>query len=485
MTRKRRGIVKHKKSMKRVRTISKVLTLFLVICIAGVMAKCIIKLFHKPVQLTIIAEDQEILQGEELPKLTVQVKAEDKKEDQLDKIFLDQKKTYSINELIGDIRQGKICKIICNADPNTEGIYPIKVELEKKVKDKLDGEWKGKVRFYVKGGNLKVKNSIGNWEKDRFKKYDGTYVTNGFVQSKGHKYYLDGEGRKVTGWQIIGEDRYLFDENGILQKSKWEEKDGYKYYLGNSGAALKGWQSMDGGEYYFMEDGKMAVGQVKIGLSEYTFDENGKLVSKSEKKIDPSSPMVALTFDDGPGSRTIELLEQLKKYNAHATFFMLGQNVSSYPDTIRQMKEAGCELGNHSYDHANLSKMDANGIKKEVGDTNSRIKSIVGEQAELMRPPYGALSDILRESAGMPMILWNIDTLDWKTRNVQQTIDSVMDHVKDGDIILMHDIYSESIDAAIELIPKLEQEGFQLVTVSEMAEAKGHSLENGKVYTDF
>ena len=85
----------------------------------------------------------------------------------------------------------------------------------------------------------------------------------------------------------------------------------------------------------------------------------------------------------------------------------------------------------------------------------------------------------------MPMILWTIDTLDRKTSNDQQTIDSVMDHVKDGDIILMHDIYSESIDAAIELIPKLEQEGFQLVTVSEMAEAKGHSLENGKVYTDF
>lgn len=102
-----------------------------------------------------------------------------------------------------------------------------------------------------------------------------------------------------------------------------------------------------------------------------------------------------------------------------------------------------------------------------------------------MRPPYGAVSDALRENAEKPMILWNIDTLDWKTRNVQQTVDNVMNDVKDGDIILMHDIYKETIDAALELIPKLEQEGYQLVTVSELAQAKGQILENGKVYTDF
>lgn len=242
---------------------------------------------------------------------------------------------------------------------------------------------------------------------------------------------------------------------------------------------------MDDSEYFFHQDGRMSTGKVQIGLAECVFDENGKLLSRGEKRVDPSRPMVALTFDDGPGSRTGDLLEALKQYNAHATFFMLGKNVASYPDTVRRMKEYGCETGNHSYEHANLSKMSGDDIRKDLAQADQNIKNVTGIKAPVMRPPYGAVSDALRENAEKPMILWNIDTLDWKTRNVQQTVDNVMNDVKDGDIILMHDIYKETIDAALELIPKLEQEGYQLVTVSELAQAKGQILENGKVYTDF
>ena len=129
--------------------------------------------------------------------------------------------------------------------------------------------------------------------------------------------------------------------------------------------------------------------------------------------------------------------------------------------------------------------MSGDDIRKDLAQADQNIKNVTGIKAPVMRPPYGAVSDALRENAEKPMILWNIDTLDWKTRNVQQTVDNVMNDVKDGDIILMHDIYTETIDAALELIPKLEQEGYQLVTVSELAQAKGQILENGKVYTDF
>ena len=100
-----------------------------------------------------------------------------------------------------------------------------------------------------------------------------------------------------------------------------------------------------------------------------------------------------------------------------------------------------------------------------------------------MRPPYGAINDTVKANVGMPMILWSIDTLDWKTRNAQSTINNVMTKVKDGDIILMHDIHTETVDAALTLIPKLEEAGYQLVTVSEMAQAKGVTLENGKAYS--
>ena len=117
--------------------------------------------------------------------------------------------------------------------------------------------------------------------------------------------------------------------------------------------------------------------------------------------------------------------------------------------------------------------------------TNDLVKDITGYGVSLLRPPYGAISDIMKKQLEMPMILWNIDTLDWKTRNAEKTIESVMEDVKDGDIILLHDIHSETIDAAIELIPMLLEEGYQLVTVSEMAATKGIVLEAGKKYTDF
>lgn len=484
MTNKQEGIARHKKSRKRVRTVKRVLALLLILCAVLIMKKEIRILMDRAVQLTIVVQNQEIIQGEDLPQMQIKIHAESgrKKPDQ---IFLNKEKTYSVQNLIEELEGGKGCTIICNADATQEGIYPIKVELDKKITEKLDNEWKRKVRFYVKSGNLTVKNPMGNWEGNKFRKYDGTYMKNGFVNSKGKQYYLNEEGIKATGWQMIGEKKYLFDENGVLQTSKWVQDDNNSYYLNESGAAVTGWMTMDDSEYFFHQDGRMSTGKVQIGLAECVFDENGKLLSRGEKRVDPSRPMVALTFDDGPGSRTGDLLEALKQYNAHATFFMLGKNVASYPDTVRRMKEYGCETGNHSYEHANLSKMSGDDIRKDLAQADQNIKNVTGIKAPVMRPPYGAVSDALRENAEKPMILWNIDTLDWKTRNVQQTIDNVMNDVKDGDIILMHDIYTETIDAALELIPKLEQEGYQLVTVSELAQAKGQILENGKVYTDF
>ena len=129
------------------------------------------------------------------------------------------------------------------------------------------------------------------------------------------------------------------------------------------------------------------------------------------------------------------------------------------------MKETGCELGNHSYDHPQLTKLSADKIANQIGTTNDLIQQAAGSTATVMRPPYGAINDTVRSSVGLPMILWSIDTLDWKTRNAQSSIDTVMNDVQDGDVILMHDIHTESIDAALVLIPKLEEAGYQLVTV--------------------
>lgn len=208
-------------------------------------------------------------------------------------------------------------------------------------------------------------------------------------------------------------------------------------------------------------------------------------MSEEELKVDPGRPMIALTFDDGPGKRTGELLDVLAEYHAHATFFMLGKNAGLYQDEIRRMKEIGCEIASHSYDHPDLSKMDETEIRDQIDRTNQKFAEIVGQGAAVVRPPYGAISDTMKSVIGMPMILWNIDTLDWKTRNAEATVNMVMENVKDGDIVLMHDIHTESVDAAMELIPKLIEAGYQLVTVPEMAAAKGITMEAGKSYTDF
>lgn len=196
-------------------------------------------------------------------------------------------------------------------------------------------------------------------------------------------------------------------------------------------------------------------------------------------------PMIALTFDDGPGKYTMKLLDALEEHDAQATFFMLGQNVGKYKEEVAKMKEIGCELGNHSYDHPSLPTLSVDEMKAQVNNTNGAIEEITGEPASVLRPPYGASSSEMSENVGMPMVLWSIDTLDWKTKDTQATIDHVLENVSDGDIVLMHDIYETSVDAAIELITKLQDQGYYLVTVSELAESRGYELVNGEKYYGF
>lgn len=448
----------------------------IIVLTAGVLAVVIANHIAK---VTIMAPKITIKQGEELPALQVKLSEKDSK-----KIVLDKKKKYTAEDFFKDLESGKGYTIKTKADPAVEGSYKTEVIFNKNIQKKLDNEWKRKVKLTLEPGKIVVKNPIGEWEGKKFKRYDGSYVTEDFVVSKGKTYYFDADGNMAVGIHKIGGGTYAFDEKGVMQTG-WQKDDKGKYYMGENGAALIGWQEIEGKTYYFTADGKMATGKQKVGLAECEFDKKGALVSKKESSIDPEKPMVALTFDDGPGKRTGELLAQLEKYNAHATFFMLGQKVSSYPDVVKKMKEIGCELGNHSYSHKNLAKASVAGITDEVGKTNTNIAKAAGEGATVMRPPYGAISDTLKATVGMPMILWNIDTLDWKTRNAQKTIETTMNNVDDGDIILLHDIHTESVDAALQLIPKLQEAGYQLVTVSELAVAKGVTLENGGRYTDF
>lgn len=480
---KKYGIKKYSINRKRKKIIFQlwIVSLFLLV---GAILFCVAYkkgYFYKTAKISLEVSDVEILQGEELPVIKAEVKTETKYDE---KVVLDKKKKYKGKDLIKELCEGKNYVIETNADPAVEGDYKIRIKLDKALKKKLNGVWKNSVKLDVKEAKVFVKNPVGNWEGSKFKRYDDTYITEDFVISMGKTYYFDKDGNKVSGLQVIGENIYCFDKDGIMLTG-WQQQGEDRYYFSENGIALTGWQTVGEDTYYFDEDGKMETGEIAIGLALCTFDKKGKLVSKTLINVDASKPMVALTFDDGPGERTGDLLDQLEKYNARATFFMLGQKVASNADLVKKMAELKCELGNHSYTHKDLSKQGVSVVRSEIDNTNNKLLEAAGQSATVMRPPYGAIGGVMKEQIQMPLILWNIDTLDWKTRNAQATIDCVMNSVKDGDVILMHDIHSESVDAALQLIPMLQEAGYQLVTVSELAAAKGITLANGEKYTDF
>lgn len=225
---------------------------------------------------------------------------------------------------------------------------------------------------------------------------------------------------------------------------------------------------------------------IETGKEQIAEEENQEEIPEEDVSvIDPNQPMIALTFDDGPGPGTVRLLEALQANKAKATFFMLGSRVEKYQEAVQRMVEAGCELGNHTTNHVKLTKYDATSIASEINYTRDVIANIVGQGPTLVRPPYGAVNEVVQSVAETPLVLWSVDTNDWKLKDTVLVRDYVLNNIKDGDIILMHDIYETTVNAAIELIPLLQERGYQLVTVSELAQARGISMENGGKYYSF
>lgn len=204
------------------------------------------------------------------------------------------------------------------------------------------------------------------------------------------------------------------------------------------------------------------------------------------RQVDPSRPMVALTYDDGPqpsvGNRIMDCVAQ---YDGKVTFFMVGDRVPSHAAEVQRMVAEGHEVANHTLNHRYLQKLGAAEIQAQVNGGNDVIQQVSGVRPTLMRLPGGNQNATVRANTNMPMIQWSIDTLDWKTRNADATVASVLNQVKDGDIILMHELYSQTADATERIVPELVNRGYQLVTVSEMAAAKGVALQPGQVYSAF
>ena len=169
---------------------------------------------------------------------------------------------------------------------------------------------------------------------------------------------------------------------------------------------------------------------------------------------------IALTFDDGPSRKyTPILLDGLKERGVHATFFLMGKNIEGEEDIVKRMSEEGHLIGNHSYEHIQLTKAGAKAVCEAVEHTQEQIEAITGKRPEYIRPPYGDWNEELEEEIGMTPVLWSLDSLDWKLKDTGKIIHQVLKDVKDGDIILLHDIFPSSVEAALELIDILQKEG--------------------------
>lgn len=201
--------------------------------------------------------------------------------------------------------------------------------------------------------------------------------------------------------------------------------------------------------------------------------------------IDPSKPMVAITFDDGPNPETTTpMLDALEENYAKATFFCLGQNAGYYPETVQREYKLGMEVGTHTYSHVVLTNLGASALDSEISKSVDAIKKAIGVKPTLMRPPYGAVNKTVLSAVGgynLCCMNWSLDTEDWKTKNADATYNEVM-KAKDGDVVLLHDIHEYNVDAVKRFVPDLIAEGFQLVTVPELYEARGETLDPGTVH---
>lgn len=264
-------------------------------------------------------------------------------------------------------------------------------------------------------------------------------------------------GYLLTGYQMIDDSRYLFSDDGIMQTGRYTDENGHVY-----------------------------VGCHRIGDLVYDFTSQGKL----RHTVDATKPMVALTYDDGPSTQNTQIiLDTLTANGAYATFFVLGRNVERCADIIQNIENSGSEIGNHTYNHYKITNMDAQVTDQEISSTSSYVQMITGNRPCIMRPPTGATDDVSCANVaavddGYPLIMWCVDTIDWQHHDVATTCDTIRSKVKDGAIVLMHDMEASSAQASQIIIPELIAAGYELVTVSEMAAARG-GMVPGQVYNYF
>ena len=225
-----------------------------------------------------------------------------------------------------------------------------------------------------------------------------------------------------------------------------------------------------------------------VSLTQEKTEEN--IQEDAQKNIQENTqvdrPLVALTFDDGPRrSTTSELLDGLAQRGVQATFFLIGKQIEGNEDLVERMEAEGHQIGIHSFDHKILTALNATDFAAQVDREGEVLKETVGREDFPLRPPYGEVDAAVKKRADGPIILWSVDPEDWRYQDADRVTAHILDNVRDGDIILLHDIFPTSVEAALRVVDALHQRGFLFVTVGELAAQRHVELEAGKVYRTF
>lgn len=305
-------------------------------------------------------------------------------------------------------------------------------------------------------GNRYINITLETFTKDKSDNYD--FVT--FIFDKEKKIFLNLNNlvskdsletineiiqKKIN--KIINYDKLTFDENYL-----------YFYFENNDGIQKVNVPIYD---TEFLLD---------IDINENNFEK----YTKQEKNnvIDPNKPIVAITFDDGPSKYTDAILDILYENDASATFFVLGNKVKYYSNTLNKMIQNGNEIGNHSYNHKSLNRLNIDEILYQINSTQEIIYETTGYTPLYLRPTYGNTNKLLKENTSLEIILWTVDPEDWKYKNSKTIAKRVINKTKDGSIILLHDTHQRTINALKIIIEELKKEGYQFVTISELKEVK-------------
>ena len=187
-----------------------------------------------------------------------------------------------------------------------------------------------------------------------------------------------------------------------------------------------------------------------------------------EEEVSEPGPRIALTFDDGPGPYTERLLDGLKERGVKASFFLIGRSVKEYPEAVKRMEEEGHLIGNHTYSHVKLKGLSPEETRREIQKTDEAVYEITGKHVAYLRPPFGEWAEDLELTYPVLPVMWTVDPLDWTTENVEEIVDRVVTQAGENDMILLHDCYDSSVEAALQIVDRLLAEGFDFVRVDEL-----------------